>query len=615
MTTAHPDDTVHQAFFGVPYGVNKHTMTACSFVEPEKSKWGARLKEHTRLHGSGGVVPASALSYLEFTDRTAAIVRRFAYGHSEGRGNAHVLIGPAAALDVSLSLGLANWDGWRSDAPSGRLDAIDVRDLAEVAGRTRWSPELVAPMEDELVEVLARLLDQPTVPLSVIGCPDQSRTAMVWGLRAAAGEYLRGEGYRRSWSYSTYEHRHDGTVRDLPEIVFLPEVPGLGVAHRTVVDLRRQPEDSASRALASRLVGTLLRGAPVLAPTYPGTDHGGVGPRPQSGDSVRPVQSLPVEGMRSGREVQSLGKLWGRRLRESGSLDRLRVELGELSKQGPEVRGQVRDEVGVQLLDKIAYQMEAYAHDDLLSVLQAVYGPDLEDLRRDQDAQRHAVDLIRKSRSGQLAKVVGLAARDIGEMGIAVAAIDRWEPGRGRYRRSRLGRAGRPSGRVDVHRPLLSAVLVAALVLLGAMFVFGYEMGSPEPAQQAPAVPTGEITSAAALPPEPTGSPEPTDSPEPTGPPQPIARTLTVTSVGGEDRVYGFIEVGKSHYPQQTCVKESGAGVLWRCEQVNYPARREGYTPELVAVVVPKTDVERLNSAASAAEETAWEEEWVKAGP
>ncbi|HWO61650.1 MAG TPA: hypothetical protein VNO31_16615, partial [Umezawaea sp.] len=454
--------------------------------------------------------------------------------------------------------------------------------------RTRWSPKSVEHIEDQLAVVLSRLLDDPGGPLSVIGCPDEDRLAMVWALREAADDHLRRGGWQRTWSYSTYANRHDLGVSDLPEIVFLPEIPNGGVARRTVVDLRGRPQDSGSRMLACDLLDALLRGA--TSKTVDVT----AGRQPQPGDSGPPDQVVPVDGSRSGHEMPNLGRQWEARLSDVGSLDELRKTLVTLGCQGREFRSQVRKEVDEQVVDGIADHVEAATEDGLRDVLHALYGPGLEDLQSDKDARQHAKRLIRKSRSGQLARVLGLAASGIGGQEIAIAALARWDSGYAKPRRLKPQRTGKSRTAVVVdNRPLLAVVLVVVLAVLSGVFALGYVTGRPESVQPLP-VPS-EVTPAAQAPPS-----SPSSSP-------PTGRVVRVTTVDTGRTLYAFLRVGEQFVPQQPCSKEEdGTGGLWRCGQI----REQPEQPVLVAVEVPSADLRRLADLAAAGRKIVLEDGW-----
>jgi hypothetical protein len=268
MTEPAPNGVVHQAFFGWSHDAGGMALFSHSFPRPdEATRWMRRLEAHLRLIPvPGEELPSRALSYFTYEDGSAAVLHRVNAGYTHGRNYSHALIGSSATLNVTAALGLGSWKGWQArPPPSGMVPIPAALFPAAEAAAQRLRP-LAERRERELVVGLTRLLDNPRDPLSIIGCLSD-RLAMVWGLREAADDYLRQLGQHRSWSFSTYEDRHDVTVEGLPEIVFLAaEPPGAAVVHRTIVELDRYPAVSPNITLASELVSKLLRGTPLRTP-------------------------------------------------------------------------------------------------------------------------------------------------------------------------------------------------------------------------------------------------------------------------------------------------------------------------------------------------------------
>ncbi|GLZ28006.1 hypothetical protein Lesp02_01960 [Lentzea sp. NBRC 105346] len=590
MTDPRRDDVVEQAFFGVSHE-NKHTLIAYSFEGPAVNRWRARLSDLTRLQPDGaGTVPPSAMSYLTFEnegdDRSVAIVRRVNVGHSAGRGNAHVLIGSPAALDVTLALALDTWSEWRVTPPSTGvgMGTISARYLAGATVQPNW-PSLISEVEDQLVEVLARLLDNPAMPLSVIGCPDSHRLAMVWGLREAADGYLRRAGRNLRWSFSTYEDRHDDSVRSLPEIVFLSGIPGRGVASRTVVDLRREPEDSPSRPLACQLVDTVLRGGP--APNFDSTPtrrQHPVAPAPRPQPIVPATQHvMAARDDKGGYAAPDLGSAWVNKLLSAGSVDELLGYLAELAKVSAAERQQLRAAMDVRALDKIADIVEVRATGEMLQgLLLALYGRGLEDLHQADGALKHAEDLVNGTRSEHLAMMMTVSAWDRGR-DISTSVVKRWADGGRPPRRIKLRRPRRTLKRVLRTWILSVGIAVAVLGLLGSGFWFGLATGQPESPQQ----PTTTPATAAPAQPPPIA-------------PQPIAGTASLNSAPAEgQQVYGFVRIKRQpqlYYPQMSCLAADERHVKWRCAATVDPKAMDG---ELVAVIVPAEDVRGLDRTAN----------------
>ena len=289
--------------------------------------------------------------------------------------------------------------------------------------------------------------------------------------------------------------------------------------------------------------------------------------------------------------MPNLGKQWEARLSDVRSVDELRKALVTLGNQGREFRSQVRKEVNEQVVDGVADRVEAATEGGLRDVLHALYGPDLEDLHGDKDARQHAKRLIRKSRSGQLARVLGLAASGIGGQEITNAALARWDSGYAKPRRLKPQRIGKSQAVVVDNKPLLVVALVVVLAVLSGVFVLGYVTGQPESAQSLPV--TTEAT--------------PTAAPPPSSPSPPAGRTIRVTTVDPSRTLYAFVRVGEQYVPQQPCTKEEdGAGGLWRCA----PSREQVEKPELVAVEVPSADLRRLADLAAAGRKIVLEDGW-----
>ncbi|MFG1993037.1 caspase family protein [Actinoplanes sp. NPDC048988] len=273
---------IDQIFFGWSTTGHRLAPLNWSFTEADASqRWFQRLRSHLRLLRVGGAeLPDAALSYFSFEDGLAAVVRRVNEGDSAGRNNSHALIGPADALAAEAALGMSLWTGWRSDDPSPAiLEPMlggALRQATRVAEK-RLLPRLAGRSAD-LTGVLAQLLADPAGPISVIGCPDAARPAVLWGLARIAARIRLSV---PDWSFSTYEDRHDAGVEDLPRFVFLPVLPQTGVSvGRTVVDVEHPSEQLAPhRERAEQLVRDLLQGgrksvaAPRRAPAPKSKTH------------------------------------------------------------------------------------------------------------------------------------------------------------------------------------------------------------------------------------------------------------------------------------------------------------------------------------------------------
>lgn len=309
------DNLVHQAFFGWSRDAGMSIMASSFPIGSETQRWQRRLQGHVRLQpGPGTELPGHALSYIDFDDGTAAVVRRVDTGVSPGRSSAHVLIGSTAVLDVPAALALANWEGWRAKIDSMPwLAPVSPAFFSDIAHEFQLMQEQVRHCQSELIIVLARILERPGAPLSIIGCRDEYRLPVVWGLRAAADGYLRQQfGIARRWSFSTYEVRHDVFIENLPEIVFLPVKPQLDVVVRTVIDLDEPETVSRNTSLAERLVASMLNGSPpVSSDSTPLVFSGGADGTVQVWDPVahRQLDRIDVAGPVSSIEVTRDGYL------------------------------------------------------------------------------------------------------------------------------------------------------------------------------------------------------------------------------------------------------------------------------------------------------------------
>jgi WD40 repeat protein len=307
-------DVIHQAF-AWSHGAGLLSMQANSFpAEPQAELWRRRLQAHIRPQPVyGAMPPAYALSYLDFGDGTAAVVRQINTDRPR-RNNLHALIGSAAVLDVPVALALASWEGWLDEIGSLPWPrSLSPADLPNIAEASQMLREQVQNFRAELITVLAQLLDDPAAPLSIIGCPDEYRLTMVWGLYAAVDEYLRRKlGHARRWSFSTHEVSHDAAIERLPEIVFLPDPQIDVVVNRTVVDLDRGRNVSRNEALADRLVASLLSGSqPVFSVSTPVVFSGGADGTVRVRDLVarRQLDRIDVDGPVSSIEVTRDGYL------------------------------------------------------------------------------------------------------------------------------------------------------------------------------------------------------------------------------------------------------------------------------------------------------------------
>ncbi|WP_143264072.1 hypothetical protein [Amycolatopsis kentuckyensis] len=622
MSDSRSPGQVHQAFFGWSYEDKALTLRAHSFPrQGDAQRYYRRLEPHIRLRPVGDrPLPATALSYFVFDDGTAAVLRRVVDGNSVGRNNSHALIGPSALLGVEVALALGDSPEWRSrvwqdEVPAGYQLPPLPADVCTVdsAAADRLAEPLVG-LERDLVAVLTRLLDDPAAPLSVIGCRERDRLTMVWALRSVADSYLCDRlGVRRQWSFSTYEIRHDVSIAGLPEIVFLPEKPSsVGVVQRTTVDLGKGAAVGSNNELAAQLVEAWLAGDPHVG----GRQSARAVPRPGRSGSV-PADSGRSDAERRGstsygddlaspahrtpapEELRhSSGGVRERRkpanrtvpaaqhpaasLLRAKTLTEFSAELLRLERGG-HYREDLREAFDVNVVDAVANFAEITAGYDILSrLLEILYGPKLQDLR-EPGALAHATRVIEGGRSDQLAMLLGGSAAHKDSEAVRRAAFTRWaaegNPGRLtlNYRAVQARRLARR------RRYLPAAVTVATAALLGVAFLLGFLAGQPEAAQAAPAVPQA-ATPTEAAPARPTAT---------------VPTTGTVIAAPDtEHQVFGFVKVGQAYYPQAEC-PSSHRGV-WACEWRTAPDSHPGEQVELIAVVVPRSQVAGLAASAAA---------------
>jgi hypothetical protein len=513
VTDPQSDRFVQQAFFGWSHDVNSLVLLAHSFAtEEEGHRYERILGPHIRLQPVGNnAVPFQALSYIEFGNGTVAVLRRVRAGYSSGRNNSHALIAPGSVLDVQVALGLGDSPVWKDEVTPGQpmppLSADHFTGGAAFDRLTKRSAEF----ERDLVTVLTRLLDNIEEPLSVVGCPDADRLAMVWALGLASDQYLRDElGVARRWTFSTYEDRHDVSIERLPEMIFLPAKPlSAAVVRRTIVDLGREPVESPNTARAAQLIDAYLKGVAYTKPKQvrqtSGAAPGQVPPNSVSHSGVLLADGSPAQGgLRT--SVAGLGPDEPRRLHEgvrerpsprkqtvpaehnpAAALLRARsvlefdaeLERLEMAAHLRHHREELREVFDLGALDTVTNFAEITAgREFLLRLLTVMYGPRFQDLG-EPGVLKHATGVIRNCRSDQLAVLLGESAVQKDGEAVRRAAFERWAaagtPGKPPLTR-RAARAMRPARR-GRFLPVVAAV--AAIALLGIVFLLGFLAGRP----------------------------------------------------------------------------------------------------------------------------------------
>jgi hypothetical protein len=488
--TAPPEANVEQVFFGWSRDGGGLGPLASSYPHPgEMHRWHARLQKHLRLQPMPGApVPPAAFSYFVF-DGIAVLVRRVSTGVSSGRNNSQALIADEDVLDFYAAIGMsiANWpDDPPENAPIRPLRAENVQGTRS---RAQSLAAIVGKYDNHVGIVLAGLLADPTRPLSVIGGDDRAALATVWALHEAATRYLpRRFAARRDWSYSTYEDKHDAAAGELPGIVFLPTAqPGAGAVNRTIVDLTRQPRiDEAGLALAHRVIHYLVNDMTpddtiddTPARKQPGMTSGAVAMpshRPAPAPPAPPAEHSPVEALLAAVTIDDFSR-----------------ELDRLERR----RSVLYPALDVAALDDLARFVEVDARNELLErLLKLTYGQRLPGALHEPEAQKHAVKLIKRGQSDQLARMLGAAA-PAGEP-IREAAFERWTAGAGKPPGETNGTMSKRLRVARHSRYFWWIAGGAAALALALVFVLGFLTGRPGSAA-APA-PTPTAATKAAVP-------------------------------------------------------------------------------------------------------------------
>ncbi|MEU5693221.1 hypothetical protein [Actinosynnema sp. NPDC020468] len=570
---------LHRAYFAWSETNQQHTIVSSSFdSEHQRRKWVNRLRDHVRLQPTtAGPPPASALTLLRFTDDTAALVRRIRRGHSDGRNDATVLIGPDSLLDVDRAVAIELSGAgtvWSDEPPPNEQMSTVAPVFLNELPEPRPLPEL-APFRGQLVEVLSRFLENPYQSVTVVGFPERERLVMAWGVWACLSLHQDRRFADRVSSFSTYEHRHDVGQ---PGLVFAPLRPSGGAVERTVVDLRsnavrvRAPE---AEQLVALLFGEQVNARPSRVPVE---NHAApVPPEPPRTPPPNPVRppTLPPPVVTAGRSLLLSGPS-------------AQALLNQLQQERHNPREGIRKAFDVPEIDRVTALVEHGIRDEFLrTFLTVLYGPKLEDLRDERSrARRHAAELLARCESEQLAMLLGAAVRDDGPL--AMQAYDRWTAN-GRLPARPTGQAARVAQAVRRSRRLTAVAIAAVVLFLGLVFGLGWAVGRPTAA----AVPT-------------TGTSEPApQAVVPTTTEAPPAGKATGTAVvplpDPTSVVVSFVRVGESYYPQDRCVAE-GTPDTWRCPQVSQPPDKPNTLPGLVAIAVPGGEVPLLLAKAKGVE-------------
>jgi hypothetical protein len=479
--------------------------------------------------------------------------------------------------------------------------------IADFAGNAEHLRQMAEQNEHAIGRVLSRLLDNPALPLSILGCPQQERLPMVWGLHMAADGYLNDRGYPRAWSFSTHEVSHDDSIKALPEIVFLPEKPlGAGVVNRTIVDLDAVPAASENGEVAGKLLASLFHGTPPPVPkpvresVYATSGASGFGD-PAFGDPAamhpKQVHVEPRSGAHAAAQPPQPRRAEALlRARSVHDFERELYALEDLTKFAGN-RQQLRAELDLPAMDTISAFVERKARLELFDrLLKITYGPLYEDIGQG-DGLEHATKLASQSNSDLLSLMLGRAAAGRRNGPVRDTAIDRAANGA----RPAGHAAPRPSTRKMRRNQLLLSIAVVVL-LLGIVFLLGYLVGRPSAATQD----TAPTTTAA-----PAGPPVQTPAPPagPTSTPSAPAHITVEASADPNQVIFAFVLYQGALYPQGPCTLQDDAS--WTCTQTRLPQGAKILTDtKLQAFRVPQADEGRLKQAAAENKSVQKEQGW-----
>jgi hypothetical protein len=276
MTATITAHEIHQVAFGLRPGRGLGPL-ASSFPDGDANAagWITTLGYHNRLTRFGDQpLPRSALSHIRLDADHVALLYRWSPPGSAARNPSHALVAPAAVLTTARSIGMGGWAWPDEPAAPGSLTAVAVSDVLSLvdAGTAALRDAATAVPDAAATALLARLLDDPSAPMCVVGCADDQSLPLLWLVRAACGDYLRHRGHTRSWTFSTYETEASGAVEGTPEIVFAPgrlDEKGM-LGRRITIDLDRPLEASRGAiALATLLLEHARAGRTPDLPTLP----------------------------------------------------------------------------------------------------------------------------------------------------------------------------------------------------------------------------------------------------------------------------------------------------------------------------------------------------------
>lgn len=459
-------------------------MVSSSYLDSALvERWDQRLQNRVRMYPVPGTsMPSAGFSYLLFEDGYSAWVRRATTGVSEGRNNSLALIGPAEVLDFPAAIGLSARPGWPDEPPAdGQTAPMPTSSIREAAARSDLVP-FVRDYEQHVTLVLAGLLANPAAPLSVIGAEERERLVILSALHRIAEVYLpRRFQDRRSWSFSTYEDKHDTGAGKLPGVVFLPAPqPGAGTIKRIIVDLTMPRVEATDLALARQVVRSLLENRPPdervddmpSARRQRGRDDGAFPPVATRPAEPAPVamatEAAPVPPARSPVAKLLAARRAGPFLRE---LERLESEVFRHP-------AGLHPHLDPAAVDRLTRFVEVDVRYELLHrVLGVLYGEGWTGGLRNVQAQEHATRLVKGARSDQLVRMVSVGART---PRIRDAAFDRWSADTGRMPTETVGQLSARWRTARRNRWFPWVTAGATVAAAGLLFLLGVVYGRPD---------------------------------------------------------------------------------------------------------------------------------------
>jgi hypothetical protein len=575
MTGSAVDTHMDQVFFGWRQDGGLGPVASSYPNNDDTRRWHQRLQRRLRLQPvpNGEPLPSAAFSYLCFGDGSAAFIRRVSAGVSEGRNNSLALIGSAHVLDIDAAIGLSMMPNWlddpRQNGPIGRIPTAMVQ---QSGADPRGLLSVVQAHEQHVAAVLAGLIARPTAALSVVGGVERECLAIIWALHEVAGRYLpqRFAG-RPNWSFSTYEDQHDTAAGELPGIVFLPAAqPGAGTIKRMIIDLRQPQVGAAEMALARKVIHYLINNLPTdpsiddtpALPAAiwaePGLRTGEVpmpAQRPAPAPAAAPVERTPVSALLDSDDARSF-------VQELGVLEDVAAQRGEVMYR----------HLSHAMLNDLARFIREVIPDELSrQLLRVVYGRSPDRELTDPAAEKHAVKMIRRGESDELAGLLAASASSLRP--IREAAFDRVVDRAGKSANRSNGFPARQWRRGRNHRHFRWAAIAAVLAVLGIVFLSGYlfgragERAAPVAIRTvASQVPATNKTTAITTPAAPAQNTQPADQNQNAGGPRAVDVSTDLDRDPGRE-VWMFRREGDGDYVVDRCDSVKHSQYSWTCRR------------------------------------------------